>query len=151
MMTWSHRQSIVLTKICILIFMAGYLAVIASCPVIMDIFVRLSISASGKSKWLFTSTVYTCAIPIGILLWSLWQLVKEIGLEEIFTAANIQRLRRISWMCFLVAFFCLLSMLYYVFWGIIGACFAFMGLLIRVIKNIFEQARDLKEEADYTI
>ena len=46
---------------------------------------------------------------------------------------------------------CLASMAYYVFWGIIGACMSFMGLLIRVIKNAFERAKELKEEVDYTI
>lgn len=150
-MTWSHHQSIVLTKICILIFMAGYLAVVISCPMMMDVFVRFSVSAAGKSKWLFVSTVYACTIPMGILLCRLWRLVEAIGLEEIFTIENIRYLRHISWMCFLIAVICLVSMAYYVFWGIIGSCFAFMGLLIRVIKNTFEKAKDLKEEADYTI
>ena len=64
---------------------------------------------------------------------------------------DIRRLRIISWMCFLVGAVCLASMAYYVFWGIIGACMSFMGLLIRVIKNAFERAKELKEEVDYTI
>ncbi|MCI9305608.1 MAG: DUF2975 domain-containing protein [Lachnospiraceae bacterium] len=75
----------------------------------------------------------------------------DIGLENIFTNANILRLRLISWMCFAISAICLVSMVYYLFWGIITACFALMGLLIRVIKNTFEQAKEIKEEADYTI
>ena len=54
-------------------------------------------------------------------------------------------------MCFLAALICLLSMLYYGFWGILAACLFFMGLLIRVIKNTFQEAKELKEEADFTI
>ena len=84
-------------------------------------------------------------------LWELWQLLCDIGLEEIFTGDNVRRLRIISWMCFLAALICLLSMLYYVFWGILAACLFFMGLLIRVIKNTFQEAKELKEEADFTI
>ncbi|MDO5416199.1 MAG: DUF2975 domain-containing protein [Lachnospiraceae bacterium] len=150
-MRWSNQQSIFLTKLCILFFIAGYLAVLLTCPMMMDVFVRLSVSAAGKSKWLFSATVYACAVPVGILLLNLWQLVADIGLEEIFTASNIRRLRLISWMCFASGALCLVSMIYYVFWGIIGACLAFMGLLIRVIKNTFERAKELKEEVDYTI
>lgn len=150
-MYWSYRRSIVLTKLCILLFIAGYFAVLLGCPRMMDIFVRSSSSAAGKSRWLFITTVYVCAIPIGILLMELWKLIGDIGLEEIFTAANIRRLRIISWMCFLTGAVCLASMAYYVFWGIIGACMSFMGLLIRVIKNTFERARELQEEVDYTI
>ncbi|MCI8951085.1 MAG: DUF2975 domain-containing protein [Lachnospiraceae bacterium] len=150
-MIWSKQQSIFLTKLCIMIFIGGYLAVVFTCPVLMDIFVRSSISAAGKSKWLFMGTVYACAIPTGILLFQLWRLITDIGLENIFTNANILRLRLISWMCFAISAICLVSMVYYLFWGIITACFALMGLLIRVIKNTFEQAKEIKEEADYTI
>lgn len=150
-MLWSKQQSILLTKLCILGFIADYLAVVFTCPILMDCFVHSSISAAGKSKWLFMSTIYTCAIPTGILLIQLWRLIADIGLEQIFTTSNILRLRLISWMCFAISAICLASMLYYLFWGIMTACFALMGLLIRVIKNTFERAKELKEEADYTI
>lgn len=150
-MQWSHRQSIILTKVCILFFVAGYFFVVFTCPMLINRFVHYSISAAGKSKWPFMATVYACAVPIGFLLWNLWRLVSDIGLEEIFTASNIRRLRIISWMCFMVSLVCLVSMSYYLFWGIITACLALMGLLIRVIKNSFERARELKEEVDLTI
>lgn len=150
-MSWSYQKSIFLTKLCILFFTAGYLSVIFTCPVITAQFTHYSISALGKSKWWFMATIYACAVPIGILLWNLWKLVKDIGLEEILTGNNIRRLRVISWMCFFVSLFCLLSMTYYIFWGIGSACLAFMGLLIRVIKNTFERAKELKEEVDFTI
>lgn len=150
-MHWSYHRSIVLTKLCILLFMTGYFAVLLGCPRMMDVFVRSSFSAAGKSPWLFITTVYVCAIPIGLLLMNLWKLLGDMGLEEIFTPANIRRLRIISWMCFLTGAICLVSMVYYVFWGIIGVAMSFMGLLIRVIKNTFERARELQEEVDYTI
>lgn len=150
-MNWSYQKSIFLTKLCILFFIAGYLAVIFTCPILTRQFTLYNISAFGKSRWWFMVTIYACAVPIGILLWNLWKLIKDIGLEEIFTAVNIRRLRLISWMCFCVSLFCLLSMIYYIFWGIGSACLAFMGLLIRVIKNTFERAKELKEEVDFTI
>lgn len=150
-MNWSYQKSIFLTKLCILFFIAGYLGVIFTCPIITRQFTLYSISAFGKSRWWFMATIYACAVPIGILLWNLWKLIEDIGLEEIFTTVNVQRLRLISWMCFCVSLFCLISMSYYVFWGIGSACLAFMGLLIRVIKNTFERAKELKEEVDFTI
>lgn len=150
-MKWSYQQSIFLTKVCILFFSAAYLGVVFTCPLMIERFVHYSTTASGKSKWLFDATIYACAVPVGILLWNLWKLVADIGLEEIFTDANIRRLRLISWMCFAVSLICLISMVYYLFWGIFAACLAFMGMLIRVIKNTFERARELKEEVDYTI
>ena len=150
---WSYKQSVVLTKICILLFSAAYFGVIFTCPLLTRRFLYYSCSAAGvyKETWLFNVTIYACAVPIGVLLWNLWKLVGDIGLEEIFTGENIRRLRIISWMCFAVAFICLLSMAYDFFWGIFAACMVFIGMLIRVIKNTFERARELKEEVDYTI
>ena len=150
---WSCRQSILLTKICILLFSTAYIGVIITCPLLTRRFLYYGYGAMGiyKGTWLFNVTIYFCAVPIGVLLWNLWKLVGDIGLEEIFTGENIRRLRIISWMCFAVAFICLLSMAYDFFWGIFAACMVFMGMLIRVIKNTFERARELKEEVDYTI
>lgn len=150
-MRWSYQRSIFLTKGCILLFGAGYLGVVLTCPLLIERFVHYSISAEENAQWLFNATIYACAVPLGFLLWNLWKLVVDIGLEEIFTEANIRRLRVISWMCFAVSGICLASMAYYLFWGIFAACMAFMGMLIRVIKNTFERARELKEEVDYTI
>lgn len=148
---WSCQQSIVLTKICILLFSAAYFGVIFTCPLLVKYLVAYSMANPYRGRWLFMISIYACAVPIGILLWNLWRLVGDIGMEEIFTSANIRRLRVISWMCFAVAGVCLLSMVYDWFWGIFAACMVFMGMLIRVIKNTFERARELKEEVDYTI
>ena len=150
-MCWSNRNSIFLTKIVLLIFAAGYLAVVLTCPLLTDCFVRLSFSAAGISKWLFAATIYAAAVPVGLLLWELWQLLGGVGLGGNFNRDNVRRLGVISWLWFLGALICLLSMLYYVFWGILAACLFFMGLLIRVIKNTFQEAKELKEEADFTI
>lgn len=84
---WSYKQSVVLTKICILLFSAAYFGVIFTCPLLTRRFLYYSCSAAGvyKETWLFNVTIYACAVPIGILLWNLWKLVGDIGLEEIFT------------------------------------------------------------------
>ena len=54
-------------------------------------------------------------------------------------------------MCFAVAAATLVSAWYYAMWVVITCCMAFMGLLIRVIKNVFERAKEIKEENDFTI
>lgn len=150
-MNWSHEQSVTLTKVCIWLFLAGYVITIVSCPFLVKNFVTLSRSASGKDARLFLVSIYACAVPTGLILWNLNRLVGDIGLEEIFTADNIARLRLISWMCGVNGVICFLSMLYYLPWGILGCCMIFMCLLIRVIKNVFVRAKELKDENDFTI
>ena len=46
---------------------------------------------------------------------------------------------------------CLASTFYYAPWGLAGVAAGFMALLVRVIKNCFEQAVRMKDELDYTI
>lgn len=150
-MAWNDQKSIKLTKGCIIIFALAYLAVIVSCPQLIKRFVTYSYTARKISAAYFMATVYASAVPLGIILWNLYRLVGRIGEESIFTAGNIKRLRLISWMCFSVALICAISAFYYEFFLIIAACSAFMGLLIRVIKNVFVRAKELKEENDYTI
>lgn len=150
-MNWNNEKSITLTKVCIGIFVMGYISVLAFCPWLMKQFVTYSFSARGKDVFLFMATVYACAVPLGVILWNVYRLVAEIGRELIFTKENIRRLRLMSWMCFLVAVICLISMGYYVFYFVIAGCAAFIGLLLRVIKNVFVRAAQIKEENDFTI
>ncbi|MCB6607419.1 DUF2975 domain-containing protein [[Clostridium] symbiosum] len=150
-MNWNNEKSIGLTKFFIILFAAAYVLVVAFCPVMTREFVRHSFSARGKDALLFTATIYASAVPLGIILWNLYRMIGRIGEEQIFSEENVRCLRLISWMCFAVAAVCLVSTAYYVFFLIIAACAAFMGLLIRVIKNVFERAREIKEENDYTV
>lgn len=150
-MYWSNKQSVLLTRACIWLFIAGYFFVLLTCPFLMKNFVYFSYSAYGKDVRLFIASIYACAVPIGLILYHLNGLISAIGNEDIFTAENIRRLRLISWMCGITGLLCFLSMAYYLLWGILGCCMVLMCLLIRVIKNVFERAKELKDENDLTI
>ena len=127
---------------------ADYILVLVFCPRMTREFVDHSFSARGKDFNLFMATIYSSAVPLGIILWNLYRMIGRIGEEQIFSDENVSCLRLISWMCFAVAVICLISTAYYVFFLIIAACAAFMGLLIRVIKNVFVRAGEIKEEND---
>ena len=150
-MKWTPSRSIVLSRICVGLCALVYLAVVIGCPFAVEGYIAISASqAEGNEMW-FMISVYLCAVPVGVILWKLGRLIKNIGDLNLFTGENISCLRWISWMCFAVAAIALVSAAYYIFWAIIGCCMAFMGLLIRVIKNVFERARETKEENDFTI
>lgn len=150
-MNWNNEKSIGLTKFFILLFAAAYILVLIFCPRMTKEFVTYSFSARGKDFMLFMATIYSSAVPLGIILWNLYKVIGRIGEEKIFSDENVRSLRLISWMCFAVAAVCIVSTAYYVFFLIVAACAAFMGLLIRVIKNVFVRAGEIKEENDYTI
>ena len=85
-------------------------------------------------------------------LWLLDRLLSNIRKEEIFIPQNVAYLRGISWACFAMCLPCLLIAVYgsQTFLFVMVAA-AFMGLILRVVKNVIEAAVLIKEENDYTV
>jgi hypothetical protein len=148
---WNDRKSIVLSKICVLIFLILLVALAVTAPPITDRLISSSRSDLGGTKAYFMLTVYSGIIPAGILLVSLYRLLERMTRGQVFIAKNVSSLRRISWCCFTGAIICLISGLYYFPWALVGVAAAFMGLIVRVVRNAFARAVSLQDDADYTI
>ncbi|MCI8653756.1 MAG: DUF2975 domain-containing protein [Angelakisella sp.] len=143
---YSVRLSVFFTRLFFVILGLGVLFV--------PRLVRLFVYYSGKESWLsiaLPAAFYLCVPLAGVVLWSLERLLAGLSRGEIFTGENILHLRRISWCCFGVAGVCLGFTLCFFPFLLVSAAAAFMGLILRVIKNVFQQAMALKEENDYTI
>ena len=150
-MKWTSDRSVLLSGILVGIFTIAYLIVVIACPRVVTEYLNISTDRTNLNERLFVYSIYICAVPIGIILWKLAQLLKNISRSEVFTTKNINCLRLISWMCFAVTAVSVISSFYYLIWLIIGGCMAFVGMLLRVVKNVFERAKEIKEENDFTI
>ncbi len=148
---WSGEKSIGLSKLCILLFICALIIVVVSAPWLTHWFVGFSQNDLGGTESFFMATIYLGAIPAAYLLYNLLTLIRRIETGQVFIAANVERLRRISWSCFLGAGLALVSTFYYIPWLFVFVAAAFMGLIVRVVKNVVAQAVELKNEADYTI
>ena len=100
---------------------------------------------------LFMVTLYAASIPAYLILYCLYRLLCNIGEGEIFILQNVKALRASSWCCISAALICLASSFYYVPFLAICVAAAFMALIIRIIKNVFEQALLMKAELDLTV
>lgn len=148
---WTGEKSIILSKLCILLFLGLLLAVAVSAPWLTRWFVDFSQAGmQGKAAY-FMATIYVGFVPAAYMLYSLLNLLRRIDAGQVFIAENVELLRRISWSCFLGAAIALASVLYYTPWFFVAVAAAFMGLIVRVLKNVFAQAVELKNEADYTV
>ena len=99
----------------------------------------------------FSLCFYPCA-PFGFLtLYSLLRLLFNIKGEEIFTLQNVKYLRRISWSCIAVAGITLVGGMYYLPFLFVTVAAAFVGLMLRVVKNVMQSAAELKAENELTI
>lgn len=84
-------------------------------------------------------------------LLSLHRLLENINRDQVFIEQNTRCLRVISWSCvFAGVTFAVLSL-----WNLIFLMPTLMsmmlGLIMRVLKNVFEKAVELKSENDFTI
>ncbi|MDR2929740.1 MAG: DUF2975 domain-containing protein [Propionibacteriaceae bacterium] len=96
-----------------------------------------------------------CCLAIGVAaLIILLLLLTSIRRGEVFTAANVARLRLISYCGFAIMVVCVIGAIItqprpvFLFVALVAG---FLGLVMRVVKNVIDAARLLKEDADYTI
>lgn len=148
---WDDKKSICLSKLCILLFMCLLGVTVVSAPWLTHWFLysyrtNLQVSAS-----FLLATIYVGFIPAAILLYKLLRLLRHIEAEQVFIAENVEILRHISWSCFAGAAVSLVSALYYFSWIFVAVAAGFMGLIVRVVKNVVAQAVALQDEVDHTI
>ena len=86
-----------------------------------------------------------------LALGKLWGLLKSIKAGQVFTAENIRRMRVVSWCCAAVALVCLAAGLWFLPFFVGAMAAAFMALIVRIVKNAFQQAMLMKDELDYTV
>lgn len=84
-------------------------------------------------------------------LWQLYRLLENINREQVFIDENTRCLRIISWSCmFAGVSFAAIGLWRFVF--LMPSIMAVMfGLIMRVLKNVFEKAVEIKSENDFTI
>ena len=100
---------------------------------------------------LFKACFYPCAVIAYVTLYSLIRLLRNIKNDAIFIVSNVRYLRRISWCCIIVALITLAAGVFYIPYSFLSAAAGFVGLMLRVVKNVMENAVQLKEENELTI
>jgi len=146
---WTSENSLKLSRIlttAVLVLACGILFLI---PIITQWYDDVS----GKEPIMPVLTVcfYLCDIIAILALWELNLLLKNISKQELFTERNTKCVRIISWCLFgVAAVFAGLS-----FWRLlallVAVIAAFVGLILRVVKNMLATAAEMREENDYTI
>ncbi len=148
---WNDDRSVVLSKLSILFFMVALVGVALSAPWLVRWLIDFSRADLQGTEVYFLTTIYTGIVPAAVLLYSLYRLLQRISAGQVFLPENVEHLRRISWSSFAGAAISLISMLYYIPWVLVAVAAAFMGLIVRVVKNVVAQAVSLQDEVDHTI
>lgn len=152
------------SKISITISLVASIAFFALCVALafyMPVFADLMIQAvndigisrvEGANEYIVLGLAYVALTFITIIDILLFMLLTRVKEGKVFTAESVSLIRGISWGCYIVAgVFCGLAV-YFVFVGLMVAfVVAFLGLCLRVVKNVIEEATEIKAENDMTV
>lgn len=145
-----ENRSIVLTALLIKVAIVLCFASLFVMPFAAEVYARESFRQDDVTVPLLV-TFYSCAAVGFGILFVLLRLVNNIKNGEVFVEQNVKLLRILSYCCFAIAiitlFFARLRLLVFV----ITFAAAFIGLILRVIKNCFSEAIRLREENEFTI
>ena len=78
-------------------------------------------------------------------------ILNNITKEKVFVSDNVTFLRIISWCCFGAAIVTVVASFEYFPVIVISIAAAFVGLILRVVKNVMQSAVEIREENDLTI
>ena len=147
---WNSKKSVMLSLVFTRIVMVLVVAVGFVTPMMVDAY--LEYTSRGTELWgLLLATVYGCCVPALVALFSLDRLLANIKRSHVFLDANVSYLRWISWCCFFVSLVLMPAAFSIRVLWVVAVAAAFIGLILRVVKNVIEEAVVLKSENDLTI
>ena len=95
---------------------------------------------------------YLLLVPVAVANGFLVKLLLLVRRRQVFTDGAVSCLRTISWCCFIEAgLFVVIGVLFFGIDLILAFVAGFLGLVLRVVKNVIEEAVALKAENDFTI
>lgn len=94
---------------------------------------------------------YICVPFAVIAIYLLIRLLLRIRRSDVFVAENVSALRGLSWCCAAVCVITAVAGFFYFPFFAVCASAVFAALILRVVKNAFSYAVDIKNENELTI
>ncbi len=150
---WNNQRSTLLSLVIVRLCYVLLAGCCVAAPWIVGFYDDIVNNANGLPS-VFAELLVTlyCAVPAAaVALVCLDKLLGNVRREQPFTESSVKYLRIISWCCYVeaVVFIYFATLRHFAILVVLG--FAFVGLILRVVKNVFQQAVILREENDYTI
>ena len=145
------------TSVTISLILTGvFFAVLVFCLFIMPGFVRLILPVSPRTIMqgdivLITAVGY-CVLALAMLAdYLLFRLLLLVRAGEVFSARSVALIRGVSWCAIAVSLLVLLMARYFLIALALAFTAVLLGLCLRVVKNVVEEATAIKAENDLTV
>ena len=110
---------------------------------------RADISNSGRVFVLALAYAVLAVVSLADSL--LFFLLCRVHKGQVFTADSVALIRGVSWCCFLLCLWFTVVGIWFQLSLVVAVAAVFLGLCLRVVKNVIEQAIVIKEENDFTV
>lgn len=139
-----------------LILTGVFFAVLIICLFIMPGFVRLILPVSPRAITAGDSVLITavgyCILALAMLAdYLLLRLLLLVRAGEVFTARSVALIRGVSWCAIAVSLLFLMMARYFLIALALAFTAVLLGLCLRVVKNVIEEATAIKAENDLTV
>ncbi len=152
-MQWNRNHSILLSRVCVI----GFAVLLLTADIMGFWICRFAAEKSyflidkPYAVGLLMGTLYLCSFFTWLILYFLWRLLSNMQKEKVFIRRNVKLLRHISWSFFGIAAVSLASTFFDLPCLLVAMAAGFLGLVVRVVKNVLETATAMREELDLTI
>lgn len=154
---WNSKKSTTLSIVVCFVFLIILISALFLGPAAVKLWlvVYRGFKPDGKAlqdlialfKWCF----YPCSVFAFSTLYCLIRLLFNIKKQQTFINQNVIYLRVISWCCFAVSIITFTGGIFYIPYIVISVAAAFVGLMLRVVKNVMQSAVEIKHENELTI
>lgn len=139
-----------------LILTGVFFAVLIICLFIMPGFVRLILPVSPRTIMTGDSSLITavgyCVLALAMLAdYLLFRLLLLVRAGKVFTEHSVALIRGVSWCAIAVSLLFLLMARYFLIALALAFTAVLLGLCLRVVKNVVEEATAIKAENDLTV
>ncbi len=151
------KRSILLSIIVCWVVSALLLFLIFAGPMLFELYMTAfrGLISDGSAmlmlKKVFGFCFYPSAAFAAVILYSLLKVLYNIKAEKVFIPKNVIYLKIVSISCFTIAVITFIGGFFYMPMLPVSAAGAFVGLLLRVLKNVMQSAVEIREENDLTI
>ena len=144
---WKPAHSVTLSLAVTYLGAAFLLLLMFTAPAILR-----TIDSDPKFLQVMSILFYCCCPAGGLAIASLLRLLHNIRKDRVFTRQNVKMLRLLSW-CFIFVALVSLAATFTMYLPMLYILLAsgFLAVILRVVKNVMEQATIMREEQELTI
>ncbi|MBQ5765269.1 MAG: DUF2975 domain-containing protein [Clostridia bacterium] len=154
MLKISKKASVNLSMILSSLFFVGLIAGAVAMPTFVNSIIELVYNPAtfpAMDRAICLALAYLILVVCLTANCVIFALLKTVKSDNVFTPKSVSLIRAISWCCFLVGLLFLAVGYYFQLGFLIAFAAMFLGLCIRVVKNVIEQATEIKCENDLTV